>query len=702
MGLNDGFVYPALESDTHTRLIVLAPGKADDPIHCFYLTIDLDADWDLQGATTQPCPSPRHKQQSYMEVEDSDGQLVQGFTLPAFRLDSESGGGLHPFQKYTALSYVWGDQSNPHKIFLNSAPFDVGRSLHTALKRLRNTITILTLSQSAPQHDKDNERMEAVEHQLLPEGRLLWIDAMCINQADPVERETQVKLMSRIYRQADFVHADLGYVGDEGGMQLLRLLQSINSAGITCDSYRPSPSPSHAEGRSRGSHTDPSMQSVVESLWDNYQSKGKGTFPTPGLPNPSAQPLEAHGIPSEDDALWNWWRLFLGSPYLRRLWVVQEFALAKESPCGLVPSNRGYYVSVDSSETVASNTLLAGFSALGDLVSQRKQIHNSEHRGTEHCLLDKLSLARATLATNMRDKIYGMLGLASDGLNFLPLVSYSKTVEAVYEDFAHKFVDRGQGMELLYQVDGRVSKTLRIPTWVPDWSRSVDESSIYRKHNQGRIYAACKTMPRSIEISKADSKLRVDGALFDTIKQLSNPLHHEFTKVMQKDFHKFIWEGGNLSTKLKRYPTREDAPDVVLWTLLCDGKGWRSPTEIQRLQQSLWAVIGSMIALGTGEASKNPAWSLQTRDIMQEGLPNALGRRWCITKNGYFGLAPGGTKIGDRVAIFHGGVILFIVRPQSAAKDTDFALVGHGYFHGLMDGEAFGLKTFKPQKIVLA
>jgi hypothetical protein len=486
MGLNDGFVYPALESDTHTRLIVLAPGKADDPIHCFYLSIDLDADWDLQGATTQPFPSLGHKQQSYMVVEDSDGQLVQGFTLPAFRLDSESGGGLHPFQKYTALSYVWGDQSSPHTIFLNSAPFYVGHSLHMALKRLRNTITILALSQSAPQHGNDDKSMEAIEHHLLPEGRLLWIDAMCINQVDKVERETQVKLMSRIYRQADFVHADLGYAGDEGGMQLLRLLQSISSAGITCDFNRPSPSTSHGEGQSKGSHTDPSMESVVESLWNNYQSKGKSTLPAPGLPNPSAQPLEAHGVPSEDDAVWTWWRLFLDSQYLRRLWVVQEFALAKRitlwfGTVGIDPnmvadclgylwkysSNRGYYVSEGSSETVASSTSIAGFSALVDLVSQRKHIHNLENRGTEHCLINKLSLVRTTLATDKRDKIYGMLGLASDGLNFLPLVSYSKNAEAVYEDFAREFVDRGQGMELLYQVDSRVSETLQIPTWVP-------------------------------------------------------------------------------------------------------------------------------------------------------------------------------------------------------------------------------------------
>jgi hypothetical protein len=197
-------------------------------------------------------------------------------------------------------------------------------------------------------------------------------------------------------------------------------------------------------------------------------------LPAPGLPNPSAQPLEAHGVPSEDDAVWTWWRLFLDSQYLRRLWVVQEFALAKRitlwfGTVGIDPnmvadclgylwkysSNRGYYVSEGSSETVASSTSIAGFSAL------------VENRGTEHCLINKLSLVRTTLATDKRDKIYGMLGLASDGLNFLPLVSYSKNAEAVYEDFAREFVDRGQGMELLYQVDSRVSETLQIPTWVP-------------------------------------------------------------------------------------------------------------------------------------------------------------------------------------------------------------------------------------------
>lgn len=78
-----------------------------------------------------------------------------------------------------------------------------------------------------------------------------------------------------------------------------------------------------------------------------------------------------------------------------------------------------------------------------------------------------LRYARRTAATDLRDKIYGMLGLASDGPDFYHLVSYSKSVEATYEDFARYFVERGQGIQMLYQIDSRMSTTLGIPTWVP-------------------------------------------------------------------------------------------------------------------------------------------------------------------------------------------------------------------------------------------
>lgn len=48
----------------------------------------------------------------------------------------------------------------------------------------------------------------AVSSILLVDGpaKLLWIDALCINQNDPVENSHQVQLMKRIYRGAHSVY----------------------------------------------------------------------------------------------------------------------------------------------------------------------------------------------------------------------------------------------------------------------------------------------------------------------------------------------------------------------------------------------------------------------------------------------------------------------------------------------------------------
>ena len=87
--------------------------------------------------------------------------------------------------------------------------------------------------------------------------------------------------------------------------------------------------------------------------------------------------------------------------------------------------------------------------------------------------------------------------------------------------------------------------------------------------------------------------------------------------------------------------------------------------------------------------------------LLQEGFRMASGRRWCITENGYLGLIPRGSRIGDQVCLFYCGSIPFLVRPHAVAQDEGVQLVGHGYFHGLMHGEAFDLRSFKGQSIIL-
>lgn len=87
-------------------------------------------------------------------------------------------GNLH----FEALSYVWGVTLIPYTIFINDKEFFITSNLHGALKELRH-----------PEHD-----------------RLLWIDAICINQNDNIEKGHQVQMMRDIYAKATTVCVWLG------------------------------------------------------------------------------------------------------------------------------------------------------------------------------------------------------------------------------------------------------------------------------------------------------------------------------------------------------------------------------------------------------------------------------------------------------------------------------------------------------------
>lgn len=71
---------------------------------------------------------------------------------------------------YEALSYVWGAVPGKSQIQVNKRPFLATKNLEAALRTLR-------LHNSA---------------------RILWVDAICINQKDPQEKQRQVQMMSKV------------------------------------------------------------------------------------------------------------------------------------------------------------------------------------------------------------------------------------------------------------------------------------------------------------------------------------------------------------------------------------------------------------------------------------------------------------------------------------------------------------------------
>jgi hypothetical protein len=108
----------------------------------------------------------------------------------------ESGKRAHP---YDALSYVWGKSDKTLPIRIDKLDLPITPNLHEALTRLR--------------------------HRYIE--RVIWVDAVCINQVDRIEKEQQILLMGKIYGQANRVIVWLG----EAAHNSDQALEEIRIAG---------------------------------------------------------------------------------------------------------------------------------------------------------------------------------------------------------------------------------------------------------------------------------------------------------------------------------------------------------------------------------------------------------------------------------------------------------------------------------------
>ena len=83
---------------------------------------------------------------------------------------------------YEALSYVWGEPNSSRSLHCATGKIALTSNLETALKALRH-------------HDRK---------------RAIWVNAICIDQKNVAERGHQVKLMGKIYANAERVLIWLG------------------------------------------------------------------------------------------------------------------------------------------------------------------------------------------------------------------------------------------------------------------------------------------------------------------------------------------------------------------------------------------------------------------------------------------------------------------------------------------------------------
>ena len=166
---------------------------------------------------------------------------------------------------YIALSYEWGED-NPDlaiDIIIDNKLARIRPNLFSFLQQLKLASGRYSISDGA-----------------IP---FLWVDALCINQNDKMEKASQVKLMSRIFQKADHVFA---WIGPRSSLDPKGTFDSIRDRHTTIDSIVDA----HLEGPLSAANNPP-----LERLIQTWQ-----------------------GIAQ-----------FLNQTYWSRRWVIQEIILAK-------------------------------------------------------------------------------------------------------------------------------------------------------------------------------------------------------------------------------------------------------------------------------------------------------------------------------------------------------------------------------------
>lgn len=124
---------------------------------------------------------------------EQDGKILRCklFEYPIRNSDTVS----HP---YEALSYVWGSEDIPRSIIIDNQNLNVTPNLYAALLRLRNHTC----------------------------SRIIWVDAVCIDQVNEKEKGSQIPLIAEIYAKASRVVVWLGEAEGEGdrALEAIRLI----------------------------------------------------------------------------------------------------------------------------------------------------------------------------------------------------------------------------------------------------------------------------------------------------------------------------------------------------------------------------------------------------------------------------------------------------------------------------------------------
>lgn len=331
---------------------------------------------------------------------------------------------------FEALSYAWGDRTSQTGILCCGFTANIGRSLHSALCQLRP----LTAE---------------------PE-RLIWADALCINQENIAKRNAQVRIMGDIYSWATNTLIWLGEE-DEKVAQAMELLRRFRAVWDTLGL------PDFCWGQ---------MQSLVVQFDGQNNAQVESTF------------RAAFGEhPRHLQACRDIWKL-LRRPWFTRKGVNQQVAKSAKHPMVLMAGSKtlawsavqAWFVFLTIPDVVAiflsscpwrSETLSSGNP---DVWFEYARARTLALMGVDDAPLMYLLAQTLTLrCADPRDHIIALLGISSDSSRHQDLVDYGVPAEQLYGRLARSCLMNSRDLRMLWSFSSGVPMGQRgICSWLPN------------------------------------------------------------------------------------------------------------------------------------------------------------------------------------------------------------------------------------------
>ena len=548
---------------------------------------------------------------------------------------------LSSLPPYEAVSYTWGDNTAKKSIQINGRYFLTFVNAYESLIELRYPVS----------------------------SRVLWIDAICINQHDLKEKEQQILLMKTVYQNASRVVVWLPEPRGDADLAV----GMLNELHAWYD---------------KGAMT-------AQSVWKLYQSQTM----SPGLA-----------------AL----RDVLHHPCWSRVWTLQEAVMGPELVIQLgrhtILWERMYILGDDNTLlyrlfiTKPGEGLYSEFGLPQGCGAIRiiRELRDKFMKGREISLLYLLPLCKWRKATNTRDCIFGLCALSNtDKLNLRP--DYTSTDQEVLTNAAQKLLLRYESFELFGMAGCGFDRNLSgLPSYVPDWSKPNAAPPLYHYFQKGSQDLAPKGTKISLHYS---GKLQINLFNLDRIERVSKPLTGagDINESQLKLSWFNIAEQMAISGSLDPYPLMASSrASIPLFEAF-----WRTTVANSTLKRTRapkdWfhGYLRYMLQLSVVCETKpiclfpsfeehldlysdptDPTWH-----IMMEWSEMMAHTSWehsfCITQNGLIGLVPPGALPGDIVCLIPGGVIPYIMRPKGSSSSSDECeLVGESYIHGIMAADA--------------